>query len=182
MQTLKPFQFTAVSDTLTGVTATAATDLINKVGHGLVTGTPFIPTGFTGADGLTMGRRYYAIRIDDDTFKAALTRALAIAGTAIDITVNGTVGVIAKPTKFKSEDYLANGVLFLPQTDGGALGAGNDYTAYLGHRNATLNNDPRTPIPIANQAFNRDAVYNLADLYVLTASGDGVDVFGYLIG
>ena len=48
-------------------------------------------SGFTG---LTTGHEYFAIKIDDDNLKAATSRDNAYAGTAIDITVDGTGATI----------------------------------------------------------------------------------------
>jgi hypothetical protein len=75
---------------LTSVTAEADDDLITKVAHGLVTGDPFVITAMTGGTGLATGTRYWAIKASADTFKAATSYANAIAGTAINITADGS--------------------------------------------------------------------------------------------
>ena len=73
--------------TLTTVTATAATDVLAKAAHGLVTADPVTISAIGGgAAGLTTATRYWVIGIDTGTFKLATTRANAIAGTAIDVT------------------------------------------------------------------------------------------------
>lgn len=82
------------SDALTGVIGTASTDKLEKVGHGLLTGQLFAITFASGFTGLTSGNEYYVIRIDADNIKAALTNADAIAGTAINITGDGTAATI----------------------------------------------------------------------------------------
>lgn len=81
---------------LTGVTAVAATDVITKATHGLVTGDRVVFTTGTGFTGLTAGQIYYAIVIDANTFKVATTAANAVAGTAVDITVDGSAGTFQK--------------------------------------------------------------------------------------
>ncbi|MEZ5709706.1 MAG: hypothetical protein R3E02_10005 [Blastomonas sp.] len=55
------------------------------------TGTP-IQSLFT-RHGLDFGVTYYAIKVDDNTFKWATSEANAIAGTAIDLTEDGNVGI-----------------------------------------------------------------------------------------
>ncbi len=71
--------------------ATAATDLFTtSAAHGLETG-DYI--GLAGAGLATAGitaANFYAIKVSDTTFKAASTRALAQAGTAVDVTANST--------------------------------------------------------------------------------------------
>lgn len=83
--------------THTSVTATAATDLITKTAHGLATGDVFWLTVATGAAGLSLLTRYFAIRVDADNFKAAATAADALAGTAIDITSDGSSITLIAP-------------------------------------------------------------------------------------
>jgi hypothetical protein len=75
---------------LTGVTIEADDDLFTKTAHGLLTGDRFCLTAVTGGTGLTQGNYYYAIKVSATTFKAASTLALAIAGTGIDVTVDGS--------------------------------------------------------------------------------------------
>lgn len=68
----------------------ASTDSITAKDHGFKTTDPVVVT-FTGTTaGLTSGSRYYAIRVDNDTFKLASTIANARSGTAINITTIGT--------------------------------------------------------------------------------------------
>lgn len=78
---------------LTAVTAEADDDLVTKAAHGLETGDPVTYVSGTGFTGLTAGTRYFAIKASSSTFKVATTRALAVAGTGIDITVDGSAGV-----------------------------------------------------------------------------------------
>lgn len=78
---------------LTGVTGANSGDLMTKVAHGLVTGDPVTFVSGTSFTGLTAGTRYFAIRASADTFQVALTRAAAIAGTAVALSDDGTSGV-----------------------------------------------------------------------------------------
>ena len=81
-------------DDLTGVSGTASTDKLGKTAHGLVTGQLFSIAFASGFTGLTTAHEYFAIKIDDDNIKVATTKANAIAGTTIDITVDGTDATI----------------------------------------------------------------------------------------
>ncbi|HWA15644.1 MAG TPA: hypothetical protein VG817_04370, partial [Gemmatimonadales bacterium] len=83
---------------LTSVTAEADDDLFTKVAHGLQTGDPVVLTAMTSVVGVTVGTRYWVIKASADTFKLASTYALAVAGTGIDITTDGTSGTIT-PTE-----------------------------------------------------------------------------------
>jgi hypothetical protein len=75
---------------LTGITGVAATDIITKVAHGLVTGDPFVFASLGGGAGLAALTKYWVIRLDNDTFKLATTYALAVAGTPINFTTDIT--------------------------------------------------------------------------------------------
>jgi len=80
---------------LTSVTGTASSDLMGKTAHGLVTGRHVKVEFASGFTGLTTGSIYYAIRIDADTFKLATTLANAYAGTAINISADGTGATVS---------------------------------------------------------------------------------------
>lgn len=75
-------------------TADSTTDVITSVAHGLNTGdgaAAVINIGGALPGGLTGGATdYYFIRLTADTGKLATSNANALAGTAIDITSNGT--------------------------------------------------------------------------------------------
>jgi hypothetical protein len=74
-------------------TATHGTETFTATAHGLMTGDgPIRLTNSGGAlpAGTAVDTDYYVIRVDADTFKLALTRADAWAGTNILITGNGT--------------------------------------------------------------------------------------------
>lgn len=81
---------------LTGCTGEADDDLITKAAHGLETGDPVTFVSGTGFTGLTAGTRYFAIKASASTFKVASSYANAVAGTGIDITVDGSSGVFQK--------------------------------------------------------------------------------------
>lgn len=78
---------------LTGVTGANAGDLMTKVAHGLLTGDPVTFVSGTSFTGLTAGVKYFAIRASADTFQVAATYALAVAGTAVVLSADGTSGV-----------------------------------------------------------------------------------------
>lgn len=86
--------WTAAGTTALTAVTVATSDVFTKAGHGLVTGQRVIPSGFTGAAGVTMGTAYFVIREDANTFKLATSKALAIAGTAVNVTTLGTGGTI----------------------------------------------------------------------------------------
>lgn len=67
---------------------TAGSDTIAETGHGMLTGHGPVTLTTTGVlpDGLALATPYWIIRVDDDSFKLATSRALALAGTAVDIT------------------------------------------------------------------------------------------------
>ncbi len=77
-----------VGQTFTG----ASTDICTAAGHGFVTGDR-VRVSTSAADlpaGLSVDTDYYVIKTGADTFKLATTRALAVAGTAVDISDAGT--------------------------------------------------------------------------------------------
>lgn len=74
-------------------TADATTDAITSAGHGLVTGDgPIAVRNVGGAlpGALTALTDYFFIRIDANTGKLATSNANAVAGTAVNITSNGS--------------------------------------------------------------------------------------------
>lgn len=65
-------------------------EIFTAASHGMVTGAgPYRLTG-TLPTGTTAHTNYYIIRLGVNTFKLATTRALALAGTAVAITTDGT--------------------------------------------------------------------------------------------
>ena len=98
LQILTPIDATADVD--------AALEEITFVAHGYTTGTgPVQLTILTGAlpDPLLVLTDYWVIRVNDDDFQLATTRAFALAGTAIDLTV--AVGTFTL-TKQQSDAFL----------------------------------------------------------------------------
>lgn len=88
-----------------------ASDEVTLTAHGWVDGQELYYSG--DAAGLTTGTKYYAIRVDADSFKLAGTYAEALAGTpVIDITSQGTGNHTFVPS-FKDE--LADDVLALTE-------------------------------------------------------------------
>lgn len=83
---------------LTAVAAEADDDIVTLAGHGLMTGDAVLFVSGTGFTGLTPSTTYYAIRLSSSTFKLATSLANAGAGTAIDITADGSAGVFT-PTR-----------------------------------------------------------------------------------
>jgi hypothetical protein len=80
-------------------TATAATDVIAATAHGLTTGDMVMcTTTNTLPAPLSVERMYWAIRVDDDSFKLAYNRPRALLGTAIDITAVGSGTNQYRPT------------------------------------------------------------------------------------
>jgi hypothetical protein len=79
-----------IADTV--FTAVAATDVCTAAAHGMSTGDAFQVSNSGGGlpGGLSAATTYWAIVLDANTFKVATSRANALAGTAIDITTNGT--------------------------------------------------------------------------------------------
>jgi hypothetical protein len=84
----KPLSFTSFT-----FTAANATDLCTKVAHGLETGDGPINVSNSGGAlpaPLAAATGYWIIKISADTFKLATSLASAYAGTAINLTTDGT--------------------------------------------------------------------------------------------
>lgn len=85
-------------------------DLLTAVAHGLQTGDgPIRLTGGSLPAGLAAATDYYVIRVSADTFSLATSRANALAGTAIDITVDGT-GTLVDTASTKRLETIASGI------------------------------------------------------------------------
>lgn len=84
---LHPFSFNDLT-----VTADATTNQLASNGHGKLTGDgPFtISSTLTLPGGLQATGQYWVIKVDANNFKAAASLTDALAGTAIDLTTNGT--------------------------------------------------------------------------------------------
>lgn len=86
-----------LATTLTSATATAATDRLTKTAHGMATGDTFFLLAKTNGAGLSTLTQYWAIKVDNDNWKAATSPANALAGTAVDITSDGTAITVLVP-------------------------------------------------------------------------------------
>lgn len=77
-----------LSAQVTGVTATAATNLVNKTAHGLVAGDSIVFDAKTNGAGLTIGVAYYVIAsgLVANSFKVSTVAG----GSEVDITTDGT--------------------------------------------------------------------------------------------
>ena len=75
---------TLVRASVASTAVDSGTETVTKADHGLQTG----DAGFVGSaiDGLSANTFYYAIRVDDDNFRLATSRANALAGTPFDLT------------------------------------------------------------------------------------------------
>ncbi len=123
---------------LTSVTAEADDDLFTKAAHGLVTGQRVVLTAMTSVVGVTVGVAYYVIAVSSSTFKLASTRALAVAGTGLDITTDGTAGTIT-PT----ENLAA--FAFDPRAIAIVAGIPDDFNSeFFGNIPRTMGFDPVT--------------------------------------
>jgi len=93
-------QDTVFPDTVivTGVTATASSDLVNKTAHGLITDDRIYFTTLTGGAGLVLGTPYYVLAsgLTANAFKVSLTSG----GAAINITTDATVAAYVKVVTF----------------------------------------------------------------------------------
>lgn len=80
---------------------TAGTDTLAETSHGKSTGDALIFAAGTAAPGgLTDGTTYFVIKVDANSFKLAATQADAFAGTAVDITSNGTGSQLFQPALY----------------------------------------------------------------------------------
>ena len=109
------------ADALTGVSAAAATDLLQKPGHGMVTGQMCYLDHSGGFGGIVSARGYFAHVVDADTFRLAHSNACAVVagvsvlGSLIDITAVASTNVISAVAH-----GLANGdVVVFPVLSGG---------------------------------------------------------------
>lgn len=100
---------TAVAAGATNITATltagtpvtagaieADDDVYTKAAHGFLTGEALKLVSLTGGTGLTAGTTYYFIKTGTNTGKFATTYANAVAGTAINVTLDATNVVLVK--------------------------------------------------------------------------------------
>src|SRR5262249_40623428 len=90
-------------------TADSATDELHAVGHTLKNGDGPVRVSNSGGGlptGLLAATDYWVIFVDVDNIKLATSQANAIAGTAINITTNGTgtQTLLHQPTMFRPSD------------------------------------------------------------------------------
>ncbi len=104
------FDDTVVESTVAGSAvsydASATTDLLTEVGHGLKLGDALFRKSATTA-GVTVNTPYWVIPATDDTFKLATSYANAVAGTAVNITTTQAI------TLYQMKDPL-QGVYVIP--------------------------------------------------------------------
>jgi len=81
---------------LTDVTSASSTDRLIKAAHGLETGDAVTFVSGTDFPELTDGGTYYVIRISSSQFQLSQTLAGAKTGGFINLTVNGSAGVISQ--------------------------------------------------------------------------------------
>jgi hypothetical protein len=132
---------TVATDTFT---TTHGSDLFTQTSHGFLTGDgPIRVTNSGGAlpAGLTADTDYYVIKIDGDTFKVATTRALAFAGTVVNLTGDGTgthtyATYTSGTTVFQRARWLNYGLL-------GELGDGAVALTEQGGYITRINHSPR---------------------------------------
>jgi hypothetical protein len=119
----------------------ATTNEIDYTSHGLITRAKvqYSPdTGSTSIGGLAQDSYYYAIASDADHIKLAETKALAIAGTAIDLTSAGTGDhflFLVAETQFGANEYTnntASAVTLEPGMGSIDHGSGGDAVEFLG--------------------------------------------------
>jgi hypothetical protein len=83
---------------ITGGIIEADDNIYTKATHGLVTGQPVVLTSLTGGTGLTATTRYYFHKLSANTGYLCSSRANAIAGTAVDVTLDATDVVLTPHT------------------------------------------------------------------------------------
>lgn len=103
----------ALSFTFATTDVTVAADTITETAHGMETGDgPVrVSSSTTLPAGLAAATDYWVIRVDANTFKLATSRANALAGTAIDLTSQGTgTHTLTRDVKL-AKDFSAGGML-----------------------------------------------------------------------
>jgi hypothetical protein len=98
---------------ITGGAITTSTDVYAKAAHGLVTGQRVILTSLTGGTGLTAGTAYFFSRTSADAGFICSTLANAIAGTAINVTVDASSVVLTPTENISAFATDSTGICFL---------------------------------------------------------------------
>lgn len=83
---------------VSSVAAEADDDIFTKVAHGFTDGQQVLFVSGTGFTGITAGTAYYVRDVTADTFKLAAT----VGGVAINLTLDGSVGVFQPVLVFES--------------------------------------------------------------------------------
>lgn len=114
---------TAAAAVSTG-TVEADDEVVTLTSHGFQTGDPLVLTAITGGTGLTQGNTYYAIRTGANTLKLATSLANAQAGTAVNVTVDGT-GITLTPANavsaFDPAAWTVQGGAFVGVAEGSSF-------------------------------------------------------------
>jgi hypothetical protein len=119
---------------------TVGADTIDDTGHGFITGEGPVRMTSSGTlpAGLAVDTDYWIIRVDDNTYKVATSRANALAGTDVDITAAAGSGTHTLNTQYYF--IVPAGVSWVELTVGvfwGSGSAGNDRYWASGEVNET---------------------------------------------
>lgn len=147
-------------------TTTNASDLINFTAHGYLTGDGPIQVEEGNSDlpsGLAESTDYFIIRLSADTFSVALTRVLAVAGTAVAIADDGTTPnyILQKPNN-KSHFYIKTILI-----DAGATGGTFEVSTKSGGRSLT------GVLSLAANTHEQIVVGEYVDGVFMTSMADG---------
>lgn len=82
--------YPTAATTVTAGAIEADDNIYTKVAHGFVTGQKVVLNSLTGGTGLTAGGVYYFHRLSADTGYLCASRTAALAGTAINVTLDAT--------------------------------------------------------------------------------------------
>lgn len=98
---------------VTGGAIEADDNIYTKAAHGFVTGDRVYLDSLSGGTGLTATSYYFFHRLSSSTGYLCATRALAIAGTAVDVTVDGTSVVLTKTNNVTGFAFDKSAIAFL---------------------------------------------------------------------
>jgi len=123
---------------LAAAVTTASDDSVTIAGHGLPVGTPVYLSALATTTGIAVDTIYYVVPISASKFGLASTLALALAGTVLTLTNNGTCTVEFFPMVHVTtgqvwSEFLKLGAQFVGRSIPGAVnGAGNLRATYAG--------------------------------------------------
>jgi len=100
-----PFKFISSLSTITGGQIEADDNIYTKTSHGLATGDAVSLTSLTGGTGLTAGQLYWFHKLTDNTGYLCVSLANALAGTAINVTLDAS-SVVLTPVDANLEIIL----------------------------------------------------------------------------